>query len=367
MKKTALSTLLLLSLALLHNSCQYLELLQPVPDTPKKPLLEVARSDRQWTGVAVSKESRIFVNYPNWSPNHTISVAQITDTTSIIPYPNQEWNTWNESLDPSEHFVCVQAVWVDDENHLWVLDPANPQRNGQYLGVVEGGAKLVKIDLATNQVVRTYIFRQPVIEPNSYLNDVRIDTKLQYAYMTDSNEGAIVVLNLVTGQARRLLANHPSTKSENIVFEIDGKVWRLPDGSLPSVDSDGIALDAGGEYLYYQALTGKSLYRIATKWLRDTSLTEDELGQKVEFVASVAAADGIIFGPDGYLYLTDVPGKAVQKYRIGGKQTLVVRDEQLKWPDTFSVGADGYLYVTTSQIHIPNPTEPYRLFKIPVK
>ena len=29
-------------------------------------LVEVARSDRQWTGVAVSKDGRIFVNYARW-------------------------------------------------------------------------------------------------------------------------------------------------------------------------------------------------------------------------------------------------------------------------------------------------------------
>ncbi len=31
-------------------------------------LKEIARSDKLWTGVAVSREGRIFVNYPRWSP-----------------------------------------------------------------------------------------------------------------------------------------------------------------------------------------------------------------------------------------------------------------------------------------------------------
>ena len=29
-------------------------------------LVEVARSDRQWTGIAVARDGRIFVNYPRW-------------------------------------------------------------------------------------------------------------------------------------------------------------------------------------------------------------------------------------------------------------------------------------------------------------
>lgn len=35
-------------------------------------LVEVAQSDRQWTGVAVSKEGRIFVNYPRWGGRDAI-------------------------------------------------------------------------------------------------------------------------------------------------------------------------------------------------------------------------------------------------------------------------------------------------------
>ncbi|SDK02373.1 Major royal jelly protein [Catalinimonas alkaloidigena] len=361
-------THLLVVMALLWplHGCQWIEdLYPPKPQpTPGAELIEVARSATQWTGVAVSTDERIFVNYPNWSPDHTISVAEVLDTTTVVAYPNEAWNTWDASLDPATHFVCVQAVWTDASGYLWVLDPANPQRNGKYLGVVPGGAKLVQIDLATGEVVQTYGFAAPAITPNSYLNDVRFDHDRQVAYITDSNEGAIVVLDLATGEARRLLANHYSTKSENLVFEIDGTVWRNPDGSLPSVQSDGIALDAAKEYLYYQALTGKTVYRIGTAWLRDPALSEAELAAKVENVDVLAAADGIIFGPEGALYLTDVPNKAVQRYTIGGHPVTWVQSDELEWPDTFSVGPDGYLYVTTSQIHIPNPTEPYRLFKI---
>ena len=29
------------------------------------------------------------------------------------PYPNRAWNQWTEGLDPAEHFVCVQSVYVD--------------------------------------------------------------------------------------------------------------------------------------------------------------------------------------------------------------------------------------------------------------
>jgi hypothetical protein len=44
----------------------------------------------------------------------------------------------------------VQSVVVDDQDNLWVLDPAAPKMQE----IVEGGPKLVKIDLATNRSCR---------------------------------------------------------------------------------------------------------------------------------------------------------------------------------------------------------------------
>ena len=105
-------------------------------------LFEVQYSTPRWTGVAVSNTGRIFVNFPRWS-EIPFSVAEIVDS-QLIPYPDEEWNNWDESAKPENHFVCVQSVNIDKENFLWILDPAN-------LGdsIVKGGVKLLKIDLQT--------------------------------------------------------------------------------------------------------------------------------------------------------------------------------------------------------------------------
>ena len=210
--------------------------------------------DQQVTGVAVSKQGRIFVNFPNWSDNHTLSVAEIIEGKPVA-YPDAEWNGAGA---PGKHFVCVQSVYVDESDSLWVLDPAAPKMKE----IVKGGPKLVKIDLVKNAVVQTILFSEEVAPKKSYLNDVRVDTRTQTAFITDSGLGAIVVVDLRTGKARRLLEGDRSTQAEkDFRLQVKGRELLGENGQPPQIHSDGIAFDGLNGLLYYHALTGHTLYR----------------------------------------------------------------------------------------------------------
>src|SRR5438876_7213666 len=236
-------------------------------------LIEVASfPDKQITGVRVSTRSgRIFVNFPYWSDDHTISVAEIVNGQPKA-FPNDEWNKPGPA---DSHFICVQSVVVDDQDNLWVLDPAAPKMQE----VVKGGPKLVKIDLATNQIVQTIPFGEDVAPKKSYLNDVRIDTRTNTAFITESANGAIIVVDLKSGKARRLLDDHPSTQPEkDVKLVVDGKALIDQQKKMPpQIASDGIALDVKNGYLYYHALTGHTLYRIKMSFLMDEKLGKHDL------------------------------------------------------------------------------------------
>jgi hypothetical protein len=89
---------------------------------PAAELQEVASfPTQQVTGVTVSKTGRIFVNFPNWSDDHTISVAEIIDGQTKA-FPNDDLNTPGPA---GSHFVCVQSVVIDAEDVLWILDPGS--------------------------------------------------------------------------------------------------------------------------------------------------------------------------------------------------------------------------------------------------
>ena len=305
----------------------------------------VAFSNAQWTGLAVSRDGRLFVNYPRWSDDVPVSVAELKNG-DPVPYPNPFMNTWKANTNPSSHFICIQALFIDDKNRLWILDPANPQ----FKGVIPGGPKLLQVDLATNVVVKTFRFDADIAPQNSYLNDVRIDTQREFAFITDSGAGALVVLNLNTGKARRILDHHPSTSAEEVILTIGGNAW-MPDGVPPRVHADGIAYDADEDIVYYQALTGRSMYRISASRLRQFSLAEMAIENKIEKVGETGASDGLIFGPDQKIYISALEHDAILRTTPQGQVETVIQDAAIVWPDSFSFGPDGKLYFTTSRIH----------------
>lgn len=324
-------------------------------------LTVVAESSNQWTGLAVSPAGRMFVNFPRWSSNVTVSVGEVLKDGVVRPFPDAAWNTTNETTDPGARWVCVQSVVADRLNRLWVLDPAAPF----FQGPVAGGPKLIAFNLGDgDQLQETYAFDSRVAPPGSYLNDVRIDTSRDVAYITDSGLGAIVVVNLASGRARRVLEGHASTRSEGIGLTIEGATFLFPDGSKPDVHADGLALSPEGEWLYYQALTGRTLYRVPTRVLLDTNASPEQVAAEVETVGRTGAADGLATGPDGRLYLASIEDNSVRVLSPGGVSAILFSDRLLAWPDSIAFGPDGALYVTSAQIHRdPAARAPYRIFR----
>jgi sugar lactone lactonase YvrE len=241
----------------------------------------------------------------------------------------------------------VQSVVADHDGNLWVLDPASPA----IAGVVPGGPKLVKIDLGTNKVTQTIAFDGKTAPPYSYLNDVRFSPDNQTAYLTDSGlKGALVVVDLKSGTAKRLLEGHPTTMPEkDVVVHADGKELRRPDGRTAEFASDGIELSKDGKHLYWQALTGKTLYRIPTDALHDTKMSNEALATKIERIGENGVADGLWIDRSGTMYISALDEDSI-KTRKGNKVETLIRDKQLRWPDTFSESSDGTIYVTASRI-----------------
>jgi hypothetical protein len=336
-------------------------------ETADKELTSVASSKVQWNSVAVSTGGRMFVSFPNRSTAHGASVAEITDTTNLKNYPRDQWNTSDESVTPERRLIAVQSVFIDNMNFLWILDAANPERNGNPSGVIDGGAKLLKVDLATNNVVKTITFHLPYITASSVLSEVRIDERRQIAYITDSNDGALLIIDLENENMRRVLDGHPAMKSENIQLNVDGHAVTNEAGDFPVIHAKSLALTTDGGWLYWRSPTARTLYRINTEFLRDVSLDKHQLSEKVEKVdvKYLPPSDGMIIGPDGTLYIGSMEMHAVLGVRNNTFFRVKQNKELLHWPSSFSF-SQGFMYALTSQPQPGDKRYPYRIFKFKV-
>ncbi|GEP03384.1 L-dopachrome tautomerase-related protein [Methylobacterium oxalidis] len=334
-----------------------------VPATGQAQLTKVASFEHQVTGVTVSRDGRIFVNFPRWSEDAPVSVAEVKDG-KPVPYPDAAWNSWRnakaDEISPQDHFVCVQSVVADGRDRLWVVDAAAPAM----AHVIKDGPKLVGIDLKTNRVVKTIPFDTSTVLQASYINDVRISPDGKTAYLTDSGaEGALIVVDIDSGKAKRLLAGDPTTMPDkSVTVTYDGKPLRRPDGRGVTFAADGIALSKDGGTLYWQAIKGKTLYSLPTDALTGwatasvvpEALTDKSLSGKIRTVGENGVADGLLVSRhDGRMYVTSPQDDAVKVRDLAGGHaglTTLVQDARLRWPDTFGEGPDGTIYVTTSHI-----------------
>jgi sugar lactone lactonase YvrE len=300
----------------------------------------------QLTGVAVSKDGRLFTCYPLWPGPHKYGVVEIFPNNKVRPYPDEAMNSWKEGDDGKNKWVCVQAVYVDEENYLWVVDPACPNMEQVY----DNSFKLVKFNLSNNQIEKVYRF-DGVLGDKSYINDVRVDTRRKVAYLTNSNEGGIVVINLQTGKIRELLSNHFSVKHDPaFTLVVDGKEFKKK-GKPVHLQSDGIALTPDGEWLYYKPLTDNKLYRVRTEFLRNEELSEDDREDAIEDLGRFAVTDGMIFDKSGNLYLGDYQNYKMTQITPDHNREDIVTDRRLIWPDSYSISEDDYLYISCSQIN----------------
>ena len=75
-----------------------------------------ATTPKQHAGVTISKTGRLFVNFPRWVDVPTPSVAEVAADGSLVPYPNEKINEWDQTPGESarDHFVSVQSVVAGD-------------------------------------------------------------------------------------------------------------------------------------------------------------------------------------------------------------------------------------------------------------
>lgn len=329
------------------------------------------------TGVTVSQSGRIFVNFPRWGDDVTFTVGEIRNG-KVVPFPSKEINTFDPTH-PDQTLSSVQSVVVDAANRLWILDTAAPGFQTR----IAGAAKLIAVDLNNDKVVKSIVIPSDVALDTTYLNDVRFDLrvgKAGIAYITDSSvsgPGGIIVVDLDSGKSWRKLTGHASTSVDpSFVPFVEGeRLMQRASGKAPqpfSVASDGIALSADGKTLYYSPLSSRHLFSVPTSMLTDPTISDEVTGRAVQDLGEKGASDGLESDDKGRVYASDYEHNSIHQRLPDGQWRTIASDPRMLWPDTLSVGPDGYLYFTANQLHrqagfhdgTDLRNKPYLLFRV---
>ncbi|KAF2147358.1 uncharacterized protein K452DRAFT_348110 [Aplosporella prunicola CBS 121167] len=381
------------------------------PGTAGPPLELVHLYYDEWpTGIAVSSTGRMFSNYPpGFDPNNTnngqngkYTVAELTSNTTEKAYPTVEINNppggaINYSTYPAsganfqDHLIGVQSVVIDPLDRLWILDTGRAQTpNGTLVPSTYGGPKLIGVDLSNDTVFKTIVFPADVAYSDSYPNDVRFDLRPDVtasgagiAYITDSSDegrNGIIVADLGTGESWRHLTGNPNVHPEKqFVASVWGQtLYSIPGPDMPlaywTTGSDGIALSADGDDLYFGQVAGRYLHSVPTKYLRDRSQNSDLLAQgSIQSRGQKGVSDGYETDSNGLIFVGNMEQNAVNWFNPQNATTEVfVRDPRINWVDTMSIGTDGYLYFTVNQLCFASSfwpgtdrrQRPFALFKV---
>ncbi|MGY0400179.1 MAG: L-dopachrome tautomerase-related protein [Ostreibacterium sp.] len=334
----------------------------------EKTLLTVAQNNHfVWNAVAV-QQGRIFVSGPRWLNPKGPSVALIKGD-KIQPYPSAEWNSWKAGDDPSKTLISVNAIHLDPNGNLWVVDTGSPTFGAN---PITKGAKLLKINLSTNKVEDIFIFDKKTALSGSYIDDIRFNGS--YAYLTDAGRPGIIVINLVSREVRRVLNDHFSTKApEDRDIVVDGKVLTTNDGKPLRVNSDPLEVSPDGKWLYYASLQGP-WFRIETHFLDDFSLSSDKIEPHVKKWIDLPPVGGTTMDRNGNLYFAELATNSLKLRRHDGSISTIIQDKKLHWIDAPFLDGFGFIWLPIPQIDraalfnhgVSKIQQPIKLFKLDI-
>jgi hypothetical protein len=226
------------------------------------PRLETAIvTDTPINGISTTPEGRQFLLYARVDGSTGPTVVESIGNTTV-PYPNLEWNSYNTSKDPSTHFVRINSQRIGPDGQLWIVDVGSPSFGEPV--ILPEGPKLVAINVTTNEVSRIYPMGNVTLA-QSLLDDVRFNPESGKAYLTDAGVPALIVLDIASGETRRVLENDISTKG-NMPVSAEGRLLRGGEGGFQHIYADQLEVSPEAMWLYYQSCDG-GMYRIETKYL----------------------------------------------------------------------------------------------------
>lgn len=319
---------------------QTVELVAQTPDTPPIETVFEFGPETPPGNIAIAPNGRIFMSLHGFY-GQPLKMVEVNSDGSVTPYPTDAWA--NAPVGDGPGLSNVLGIRADRQGILWMLDSGGEEQSG----------RLVGWNTQTETLHQVIYLAAPVVGEGAFLNDLAIDREHETIYITDTatpETSALIVVDLVTGRARRVLAGSEFTRPEDLDMVIDGETVEL-NGEAARIGANPIAIDPSNTWLYFAPMSGLSMYRVRTADLRDESLSPEELADRVERYGDKPISDGSTVDGEGNVYITSITDDSVGVVRPDGSYQTLFQADEMSWPDGFAFGPDGNIYVTINELH----------------
>lgn len=327
------------------------------PQIADSALQEVLSYPEPIGNVAVSASGRVyFTVHPEARPQGN-KLLQYVDGASV-PFPSGQVQ--------HDLFDTVLGVVIDQQNRLWTIDHGNHGLRPP---------RLLAFDLESGEVVHDRRFSDQLAPTGSFFQDLQVSRDGRTVVIADASfwakSPALIVYNVETSTARRVLENHESVSAEDYVIQNHGEDVKFF-GGLAALRAgvDGIAMN--DEWFYYGALNGSGLYRVPLATLIDPDLSNNDIATAVERYSDKPLSDGFSIDKEGNVLITDVERGAIFTVGADRQPRTLVKSRKIRWADALSYGPDNWLYVADSalrEVILKSPEHikahgPYKIFRV---
>lgn len=306
----------------------------------------LASLDRGPGNVTVTQEGHVIMSlHQFYAPE--FSVVEMQSNHALTPFPSPASSAFASRS--ALKLDSVLGIRSDKNGVVWMLD--NGMRG-------KSTPKLVGWNVRTDQLHRVIYLPPPVTGEHAFVNDFAVDLRHQRIFISDpagGSDAALIVIDLATGAARRVLQGHSSVLPENVDLIIDGKPIQVREASgrlvRPHIGVNPITEDLNNEWVYYGPMHGHSLYRIKAADLADENLDAKTLASRVERYSDKPISDGITIDERNNIYLGELAENAIGVILADRTYRRLAQCPRLSWVDSFSFGPEGRLYAVVNRLH----------------